>query len=102
MYQVSYYIITPNGGIREWRVYKNTDGVTTTIRKHLRGEHGKEYERVTAALGLKHADLRIDQPAVRAASTHAGPFVLEEWIKLLIRWIVIDDQVCNHSFVIAC
>lgn len=77
---------------RDWQVWKNTDGVTTTLRTHLKQQHGEEYERIASALKLKHAD-NSTHPTLSVSRPH-GPFELEEWIKLLIKWIVVDDQVC--------
>ena len=74
-------------------MYKNTDGVTTTIRLHLKQRHSEEYEKVVSLLKLKHSD-DLDHPSVRTAPSHQGPFELDEWVRLMIRWIITDDQVC--------
>src|SRR5882757_2136928 len=81
-------------GTRDWQVYKNTEGITTTMRSHLRQRHGTEYDKVVSALKLKHSnELEGDGPTPNT-SFRRGPFKLEEWIRLIIRWIVADDQVC--------
>ncbi|KAF8505585.1 hypothetical protein F5888DRAFT_451121 [Russula emetica] len=81
---------------KEWQVYKNTDGITTTMRNHLKRRHSEEYERVVSLLKLKHSN-DVDHP-MPAASSPDGPFNLDEWIRLMIRWIVTDDQVRRQSF----
>lgn len=69
--------------------------MTTTLRTHLKREHFDVYQAVTSSLGLKHSDkhgnsdLGATQP-----DAPEGPFELDKWIKLLIKWIVSDDQVC--------
>jgi hypothetical protein len=39
----------------EWHPYKNVDGITTTLRNHLKAHHGPEYNKVVQALKLKHS-----------------------------------------------
>jgi hypothetical protein len=78
-------------GRREWQVYKNIDGITTTMRTHLKLRHSREYERVVSLLKLKHSS-EVDHP-MPVASSSGGPFNLDEWIRLMIRWIVTDDRV---------
>jgi hypothetical protein len=77
---------------REWQVYRNTDGITTTMRNHLKLRHNEEYERIVSCLKLKHSN-EFNNP-VPTAPSHHGPFKLDEWITLMVRWIVTDDQVC--------
>jgi hypothetical protein len=72
-------------------VYKNTDGITTTIWTHLKQRHSEEYEKVVSLLKLKHSH-DLNHPTVPTSSPQ-GPFELDEWIRLMIRWIVTDDQV---------
>jgi hypothetical protein len=73
-------------------VYKNTDGITTTLRTHLKQHHNEEYEKVVSLLKLKHSG-DLDHPTAPTTPSHQGPFELDEWIRLMIRWIVTDDQV---------
>ena len=72
--------------LREWHIYKNMDGVTTTIWAHLKQRHSEEYEKVVSLLKLKHSG-DLDHPTVPTPS-HQGPFELDEWIRLMVRWIV--------------
>lgn len=74
---------------RTWRKpWKNSDGVVTTIRKHLNKEHKEIYTQIVNRLGLGSSN-----------SEHVGsdttqePFSLERWHELLMQWIVADDQV---------
>lgn len=73
-------------------MYKNTDGITTTLRTHLKQHHSEVYEKVVSVLKLKHSD-DLDHPTVPTTPSDQGPFELDEWIGLMIRWIVTDDQV---------
>jgi hypothetical protein len=80
---------------REWQVYRNTDGITTTLRNHLKLRHSEEYERVVLCLKLKHSnEFDNPMPTVSSDSSPRGPFTIDKWIMLMIRWIVTDDQVC--------
>ena len=72
----------------EWKCWKNVDGVVTTIRRHLTGSHPEEYERVCNLLNLRHPD----KPA-NALVNERAPFSLREWLRYLVKWIVVDDQV---------
>jgi hypothetical protein len=83
--------MVPKREHREWQVYKNVDGITTTMRSHLKLQHSEEYERIVSLLKLKHSN-EVDHP-MSAASSSPGPFNLDEWIRLMIGWIVTDDQV---------
>ena len=81
---------------RQWRVWKNTDSITTTLRTHLKSQHLEEYEQVISKLKLKHAN-EVGNPAPHAEQLLVednGQFDLDTWVKLLIRWVVVDDQVC--------
>jgi len=73
-------------------MYKNTDGITTTLRSHLKQHHNEEYEKVVSLLKLKHSG-NLGHSLVPTTPSHQGPFELDEWIRLMIRWIVTDDQV---------
>lgn len=77
----------------EWKCWKNGDGVVTTIRKHLKGAHSEEYKRVCKLLNLKHSDKPAD--AMPNESTRNEPFNLKEWLRRLVKWIVVDDQSIN-------
>ncbi len=48
---------------------------------------------MVSLLKLKHSN-EVDHltPGPAASSAH-GPFNLDEWIRLMVRWIVTDDQV---------
>jgi hypothetical protein len=77
---------------REWKTWKNADGFTTTFRNHLRLVHLEEYERVTRALNLKHSN-ELEDNVETPTTTRSESFRVEEWVKRLIKWIVVDDQV---------
>jgi hypothetical protein len=65
------------------------------MRTHLKTRHCEEYDRVVKLMKLKHSD-DSERPVPDAPSSQAS-FDLEEWIRLLIRWIVSDDQVCFNA-----
>jgi hypothetical protein len=73
-----------------WKCWKNADGIVTMIRKHLKGTHSEEYKHVCNLLKLKHADKPTDSMPNKSTSE---PFNLEEWLRRLVKWIVVDDQV---------
>ena len=78
----------------EWYPYKNVDGVTTTIRNHLRGRHKDEFEAVVHTLKLKHSNEVPGLTLTTPSRSRAPKFDLNTWHQLLIKWIVTDDQVC--------
>lgn len=84
----------------KWKCWKNGDGIVTTIRKHLKGTHSEEHERVCKLLNLKHSDKPADETTIESAQD--GPFDLKEWLRCLVKWIVVDDQVFLTCFCIAC
>jgi len=63
------------------------------MRNHLKLRHIEEYERVVLCLKLKHSN-ESNNPIPTASSPH-GPFKLDEWVTLMIRWIVTDNQAIN-------
>jgi hypothetical protein len=67
---------------RDGQLYKNTDGIITTIQNHLKTIHAKEYKRISAKLGLKHFSDAICTHSVLPMLS--GPFDLQVWIQLLI------------------
>lgn len=79
----------------EWKCWKNADGVVTTIRRHLKGTHSEEYERVCKLFNLKHSDKPTDTMMDKSAASEL--FNLEEWLRRLVKWIVVDDQVQYFS-----
>ena len=71
------------------------DGVTTTIRNHLKARHSAEYNKIVHTLKLKHSnDSEVPSFALTTPSrSRAHKFDLNTWHQLLIKWIVTDDQV---------
>ena len=51
-----------------------------------------EYEKAVSHLKLKHSD-DLEHPTVPTTPSDQGAFDLDEWIGLMIRWIVTDDYV---------
>ena len=79
----------------EWHAYKNVDGITTTIRNHLKTHHGAKYSKIVCTLKLKHSDEVPRQTLTTPSRSRAPRFDLNTWHQLLIEWIVSDDQVCD-------
>ncbi|KAG5637369.1 hypothetical protein H0H81_004794 [Sphagnurus paluster] len=75
-----------------WKTWSNCDGVTGTIRAHLKdpniSQHLPIYLGITKALSLKHHDDEIPRDGPRET------FKAEAWLEWLVRWIVVDDQAC--------
>lgn len=75
-------------GKKIWQVYKNCDGVVTTLRTHLRSKHDTTYE----------GYLRTGtwETALCQNKGHTDePFHLAGFFEHLIQWMVIDDQVSS-------
>jgi hypothetical protein len=70
------------------------DGITTTIRNHLKTRHGPEYDKIVHTLKLKHSDEVPGLTLATPSRSRAPKFELNIWLQLLIEWIVTDDQVC--------
>jgi hypothetical protein len=85
-----------------------TNGVTTAMRRHLRSEHMREWLVSCVSLKLKGweekaAELRKlpaqaeDSDLTRSVLTAIQPaWSLKGFLDLLIKWIVVDDQVCMN------
>ncbi|PPQ86446.1 hypothetical protein CVT24_010134 [Panaeolus cyanescens] len=70
-----------------WKTWKNTDGITTTIRKHLLQNHGEIYSKVLEVLGIPSpSSSSVDQ-----VTRDSEPFSVQKWISLMLDWIVVDD-----------
>jgi hypothetical protein len=63
--------------------------MTSCYREHLRQKHSKIYEETSRILNLKHAD----ESASTSRSPERVPFTLETFYHLLMKWVVVDDQV---------
>lgn len=80
-------------------LYKNADGVTTTIWHHLLSQHKDVYTKVVDKLGLKRAnDMLMARSVISPSKTRSFKFDHQEWIRLMIKWIIRDDQVCYIAF----
>jgi hypothetical protein len=77
----------------EWHPYKNVDGITTTIRNHLKTHHSAEYDKIVHTLKLKHSNEVPGRTLTTPSRSRAPKFDLNTWNQLLIQWIVSDDQV---------
>lgn len=87
----------------EWKLWKNTGGITGTIRDHLSGKaHGTAWRETVTAQKLKGWEKLQDHDAAPNATASPkgardGPFDIKIFYELLLRWIVVDDQVI-HMF----
>jgi hypothetical protein len=70
------------------------DGITTTIRNHLKTHHSAEYDKIVHTLKLKHSNEVPGLTLTTPSRSCAPKFDLNTWNQLLIKWIVTDDQVC--------
>ncbi|KAF5372361.1 hypothetical protein D9615_009320 [Tricholomella constricta] len=77
---------------KKWKTWKHQSGMTSCYRAHLKNKHLNDYEAVIERLGLKHST--NDRPASGTMPEH-GPFSLETFYLLLMKWIVVDDQSLN-------
>jgi hypothetical protein len=77
----------------EWHPYKNVDGITTTLRNHLKAHHGPEYNKIVQTLKLKHSSETPCLTITTPSKSRAAKFDLTVWHQLLIKWVVMDDQV---------
>ncbi|KAH9841623.1 uncharacterized protein C8Q71DRAFT_340874 [Rhodofomes roseus] len=74
----------------KWQTWRNTNGITTTVRRHLERMHGDLYGPTVKTLGLKHAN--DHQHSKSGKVDEAEVFSVGEWVKKLVRFIVVDDQ----------
>lgn len=78
-------------------VYKNSEGQNKAVRRHLRKVHGDHWVHTVVLRKLKGWEaLRLKKRVEKAASEARvyEQFTLEGFLKRLIRWIAVDDQVC--------
>lgn len=73
-----------------WKPYKLGDGTVSTLRNHLKRDHGPFYE----------GYLRTDAWETKRMGGHADheadePFHLAGLLDRMVRWIVADDQASN-------
>lgn len=107
---MSYFIFygdSPNltcrrGTRQDWRTWKNSHGVTSAVRTHLKKYHEATYCAVVRAEKLKgwerlDSTRRTDSESVSASPPK--PFSLDEFNRKLVRWIVVDDQVRLLNYV---
>ncbi|KAI0279990.1 hypothetical protein BGY98DRAFT_1095762 [Russula aff. rugulosa BPL654] len=71
------------------------DGITTTIRNHLKTRHIAEYDKIVHTLRLKNSDEVPGLTLTTPSRSRAPKFDLNTWYQLLIEWIVTDDQATN-------
>jgi hypothetical protein len=75
---------------RHWhKPWKNGDGITTTLRRHLETKHSQDYLDIVDRLRLRSGLHNLTTP-----ENDDEPFSLDRWVELLADWIVVDDQVC--------
>jgi hypothetical protein len=84
----------------EWYPYKNVDGITTSIRNHLKSHHSAEYDKIVRTLKLKHSDEAAGPILATPSRSRASKFDINEWNRMLIKWIVVDDQVDDLVYVL--
>jgi hypothetical protein len=88
-----------------WKTWNHGDGMTSTYRQHLQTAHSREWTKEVLQQGLKGANKVATQlgstgQRVEKAEEHP-PFTVERFQKLLMMWIVADDQVsCIKPWII--
>lgn len=76
----------------KWRAWKNSDGVTGNIRRHLRKDHGDSYWVTVRREKLKGWNTPPDISPLQDEARE--PFNIIEFRNKLVRFVVINDQVC--------
>lgn len=90
-------ISMPPGKPGRWQTWKNSDGMTTTIRAHLQKFHQKEWQDVVVGKQLKAWEEQASMTGPAPTRQHREPFTLRGFHDRLVRWIVVDDQVRETS-----
>lgn len=80
-----------------WKVWKNSDGQTSTIRSHMIKNHLETgWEELVIKERLKNWQKVDHDRGKREQSTavpSVGPFTLEGFYERLVCWVATDDQV---------
>lgn len=82
-------------------MWKCSNGIADTIRKHLASQHGDEWQKMVQIEKLKGWDkIGADFPQATLTKSSSGrtaeePFTLDGFHHRLTRWIVVDDQVSS-------
>lgn len=79
---------------REWKVWKNGDGMNKTLRSHLMVHHHDLWKAVCRVEHLKIPQA-ICLPLERNGVDSMPEFTLGGFEERLVRWIIADDQVCT-------
>lgn len=85
----------PPGKPGRWKTWRNGDGMTATIRAHLKKYHQKEWESAVVGQQLKAWEECAGMAGPAPTRQHREPFTLKGFHHRLVKWIVVDDQVCN-------
>lgn len=78
----------------QWQTWKCSTGQTNVIRTHLRKKHWKEWCEEVIVKNLKGWE-KLAGLKDQKLHWHSEPFIKEGFIKQLIAWLVIDDQICD-------
>lgn len=94
---VSLLIILSSGSVHTW---SNSAGQNENIRQHLRHIHQSAWEEIVKIKKLKNWDKIVTLEEAKVSSSELvdrvqEPFTLEGFYERLVRWIVVDDQVCH-------
>lgn len=82
-----------------WSVWKRVDGQNSAIRDHLQLKHELVYWAAVANEHLKGFEALLANAANSTDSANSNrnpqdkPFTLDGFIRRLVRWIAVDDQV---------
>ncbi|THU83592.1 hypothetical protein K435DRAFT_871131 [Dendrothele bispora CBS 962.96] len=73
------------------RAWRNSDGQTKTLRKHLRS-HGKTWTEIILIKKLKGWEKLARDLPTETETRARPPFTLEGFYERLLKWIAVDDQ----------
>ena len=83
---------------RDWYAWKNINGQTENMRKHLHEAHWPVYRELVITNKLKgwEAVVQGEVPEVaggcRRSEADREPFSLEGFYSRLLKWVSVDDQ----------
>ncbi|KDQ54439.1 hypothetical protein JAAARDRAFT_49389 [Jaapia argillacea MUCL 33604] len=84
--------------VEKWRTWKCMSGMATTIRKHLKKDHGEMWRGVVITEKLKGwEELKAGCcPGLSEVGCNEHePFSVEGFLDHLVKWIAVDDQSIN-------
>ncbi|KAJ7834015.1 hypothetical protein B0H13DRAFT_2110220 [Mycena leptocephala] len=78
--------------LKNWSAWKNVNGQTKAIRRHLQSEHGKVWKDMVLLKQLKNWETL--EASTTQAPDEREEFSLPGLYESLVKWIAVDDQAC--------